>query len=96
MSGRAFWSWRGRPAISQDGQVRYVDHAGGAWTGATDATAVELITLAADAFSIGRDEFYARFAGAPWSLPDLDGWYQSPATLAAQPFDWARARLYAR
>ncbi|MGN6122856.1 MAG: hypothetical protein ACTHOJ_07855 [Sphingomonas oligoaromativorans] len=46
--------------------------------------------------SIGRDQFYSRFAGDPWNLPDLADWYSSPATLAAQPFDWARARLYAR
>lgn len=95
-TSRTFWSWNGRPAISMGTDVRYVEQAGGAWTGGTDATAVGLLELASQGISLGRDQFYSRFAGAPWNLPDLDGWYSSPATLAAQPFDWDRARLYAR
>jgi hypothetical protein len=62
-TGRNFWSWYGRPAMSQDEQVRYVAAAGGPWTSDTGAT------LAAQAISIGRNTFDQRFASG--NLPDL-------------------------
>ena len=43
---------------------------------------------------IGRDEFDNRFAGPPWSVPDLDGWFlrNDPD----RPFDsYAKARAWA-
>ena len=82
-TGRTFWSWNGKPAISRDGSVRYVAAAGDAWMGGKPGQIVSPQTLAAAAMSIGRDTFDQRFAGPPWNLPDLtdpDGteWYQRP------------------
>lgn len=75
--GVTLYSWNGRPALeSQDGRVRYIASPGTDWTGHTEATAVAVATLRAQAITIGRDEFDARFAGAPWNVPDLDGWFQ--------------------
>ena len=99
-TGRTYWDWRGKPTISLNGAARYVAAAGGAWTGGDTKTAVSLATLAAQATSIGRDVFDDRFAGPPWSLPDLTDasgteWYQRPDP--GRPFDsYARARLFAR
>lgn len=94
-TGVTLYDWGGRPAITRDGQVRYVSTPGEGWTGGTEGAAVSLATLRKEAASIGRDVFDDRFAGPPWSVPNLDGWYLRPETLAAQPFDWARARRYA-
>lgn len=71
--GLTFYDWRGRPAIVRGGQVRFVGSPGEGWG---DETLAPVATIAAEAVSIGSDEFDTRFSGPPWNLPDLDGWYQ--------------------
>jgi hypothetical protein len=93
--GVTLYSWNGRPALeSQDGRVRYIASPGEGWTGKTTETAVALATIRAEAVTIGRDEFDARFGGAPWNVPDLEGWFQRRDP--ARPFDsYARTRAWA-
>lgn len=95
-SGVTLYSWNGRPALeSQDGRVRYIASPGTDWTGHTEATAVAVATLRAQAITIGRDEFDARFGGPPWNVPDLDGWFIGRGSTA--PYDiYAKARAWAR
>ena len=93
-AGVTYYDWNGRPALTRDGQVRYVAAPGGVWTGATDGSAVALATLRAEAASIGEGAFADRFNGPPWNTPDLDGWYQRRDP--ARPFDsYAKARFWA-
>lgn len=94
-TGVTLRDWNGRPALeSQDGQVRYIATPGEVWTGDTAETAVALATIRAEAVSIGRDEFDARFGGTPWNVPDLDGWFLRNDL--ARPFDsYAKARAWA-
>lgn len=94
-AGVTLRDWNGRPALeSQDGAVRYIASPGEGWTGVTGETAVALATIRAEAVSIGRDEFDARFGGAPWNVPDLEGWFQRRDP--ARTFDgYAKARAWA-
>lgn len=87
--------WNGRPALeNQDGAIRFIASPGEGWTGGTEETAVALATIRAEAVSIGRDEFDNRFAGPPWNVPDLDGWFLRNEP--DRPFDsYAKARARA-
>lgn len=88
-------AWKGRPLLERaDGQVRYIASPGGSWIGGTEETAVTIATVRAESISIGRDEFDDRFAGPPWNVPDLDGWFQRRNP--ARGFDsYAKARAWA-
>lgn len=75
-TGVTLYDWSGKPALIQDGQVRYIASAGQGWTGATPETAVAVATVRTQGVSIGEGAFADRFSGPPWNVPDLDGWYQ--------------------
>lgn len=94
MTVRTFYDWSGKPAVIQDGQARAVFTIGGAWKGAVAEDGVTVASVRSTGLSIGRDEFDARFGGAPWNVPDLEGWFQRRDP--ARTFDgYAKARAWA-
>ena len=74
-TGVTYRAWQGKPVLEKDGQTRFVAAIGGAWTGDTPATALDIAIIRKEAPSIGEGAFADRFAS--WGLADLDGWYQS-------------------
>ena len=64
-TGVTYHDWAGRPALTLDGQVRYIAAAGGGWTGDTEGSAVSLATIRREAASIGEGAFSDRFNGPP-------------------------------
>lgn len=93
-TGVTYYAWGGRPALTLDGQVRYIASPGGGWIGDTEGSAVSLATIRREAASIGEGAFSDRFNGPPWNAPDLDGWYQRRDP--NRPYDsYAKARFWA-
>jgi len=93
-TGVTYCDWAGRPALTQDGQVRYIAAPGAGWIGDTEGSAVSLATIRREAASIGEGAFSDRFNGPPWNAPDLDGWYQRRDP--NRPYDsYAKARFWA-
>lgn len=93
-TGVTYRVWQGKPVLEKDGQTRFVAAIGGAWTGNTPETALDIATIRREAPSIGEGEFSDRFGGDPWNAPDLEGWYQRRDP--ARTFDsYAKARFFA-
>lgn len=91
-SGVTYRAWQGKPVLEKDGQTRFVAAIGGAWTGDTPETALDIALIRQQAPSIGEGHFADMFAG--WGLSDLDGWYQRRDPLRG--FDtYAKARSWA-
>lgn len=91
-TGVTYRVWQGKPVLEKDGQTRFVDAIGGAWTGHTPETALDIGIIRREAPSIGEGNFADRFAA--WGLTDLDGWYQRRDP--SRGFDsYAKARAWA-
>lgn len=92
--GVTFYAWGGKPALIKDGQARAVFTIGGEWAGAVSDDGVAIASVRSTGLSIGRDEFDGRFGGAPWNVPDLEGWFQQRNP--TRTFDgYAKARAWA-
>lgn len=88
-TGVTYRNWRGKPALTQDGQARVVLSPGGEWTPPFADEAAGFLAVSRDAASIGEGKFADMFEA--WKLPDLDGWYQRRDP--ARPYDsYAKAR----
>ena len=81
--GITYRNWRGKPALTQDGQARALLAPGGAWIGGKSSDGIDHTTVVREGASIGEGHFADMFAG--WNLPDLDGWYQRRDP--ARPYD---------
>jgi hypothetical protein len=91
-TGVTYRNWKGRPALTQDGQVRAMKARLGDWLGADEADGIDWRTVMAEAASIGEGHFSDMFAD--WGMKDLEGWYQRRDV--ARPYDsYAKARIWA-
>jgi hypothetical protein len=91
-TGVTYRTWQGKPVLEKDGETRFVAAIGGAWTGDTPETALDIAIIRKEAPSIGEGDFADRFT--TWGLSDLDGWFVSRGSTA--PYDtYRKARLYA-
>lgn len=91
-TGVTYRMWQGKPVLEKDGETRFVAAIGGAWTGDTPQTALNIATIRKEAPSIGEGHFADVFAR--WNLPDLDCWFISRGSTA--PYDtYAKARAWA-
>lgn len=93
-TGVTYYEWAGRPALTLDGQVRFIPSPGEGWTSVSGGSPVSLATIRREAASIGEGAFSDRFDAPPWNAPDLDGWYQRRDP--NRPYDsYAKARFWA-